>query len=312
VKSLTHHLERFFLTAQPPVLRGAWASLDLSQRVFAAALGLSILLHAVLLSIHFRFPDAMQKVSSSQLLEVVLINSKSRSRPVKPDVQAQANLDGGGNTDDNRVAKTPLPVLRESDQGSDVLRAARRVQELEEQQRQLLAKMKQDSAPKTQTSPPAPRTQTEPQPPVSGADLATRALATIQREAQIARDIDEYNKRPRKLFVGVRASETSAAMYVDTWRQKIERIGSLNYPDEARGKIYDSLQLSVTINADGTIAGIEFDRRSNYPVINAAAERIVRMAGPYARLPAELTKDYDVLVITRTWHFTRGDRVVTQ
>ena len=311
MKTLIRQLEHFFLTAKPPVLADAWESLDLSQRVFAAALGLSILLHGVVLSIHFQFPDAMSKVSPAHLLEVVLVNSKSRSRPVKPDVQAQANLDGGGNTDENRVAKTPLPVLQDTDHGSDVQRAARRVQELEEQQRQLLALLKQDTA-RARTNPATPRTQTEPQPTVSGADLANRALATVQREAQIARDIDEYNKRPRKLFVGVRASETSAAMYVDSWRQKVERVGSLNYPDEARGKIYDSLQLSVTINRDGSIAGIEFDRRSNFSVINAAAERIVRMAGPYARLPDEVAKDYDMLVITRTWHFTRGDRVVTQ
>ena len=283
-----------------------WASLDSSQRVLTMAMAASVLLHALVLSIHFRFPDALQRLTTAAPLEVVLVNSKSRSRPLKPDVLAQANLDGGGNTDDNRRAKTPMPVLRNEKQGQDLQEATRRVQQLEAMQRQLMTQMKQsqqEQAPST----PAPRAQTEPEPQISGRALATRALASIHLEAQISRDIDEYNKRPRKQFIGARASEYRFAQYADDWRQKVERVGNLNYPAEARGKFYGSLQLAVSIRPDGNIESIEVLRPSGYSVLDRAAERIVRLASPYGAFPSDIRRDTDILVITRTWRFAPGD-----
>ena len=285
---------------------GPFASLDPSQRAFAVALALSILLHAVVLSINFRFPDALKKLTSPQPLEVVLVNSKSRNRPLKPDALAQANLDGGGNTDDNRRAKTPLPVLPELDHGLDLQRAARRVQELEAQQRQLLTQMQAKPAPSSASS---PQLQPEPQPQLAGPNLAARSLAIARLEAQISREQDEYSKRPRKQFVGARASEFRFAQYVEDWRQKIERIGNLNYPEAARGKIYGSLQMAVSIKADGSLDSVEIMRSSGHPILDQAAERIVRMGSPYGVFSADLRRDTDILVITRTWRFAAGDRL---
>lgn len=275
------------------------------QRVFAVALGISILVHALLLSLHFQFPDVLRKFTDSQPLEVVLVNSKSRSRPLKPDVLAQANLDGGGNTDDNRRAKTPLPVTPSVQAGDDLQRATRRVQELEAQQRQLLAQMQQA---KTQSAPSA-STPAPSDPKISGADLVSRSLALMRMEAEIARNVDEYNKRPRKQFVGARAAEFRFAQYTENYRQKVERIGNLNYPQEARGRIYGSLQLAVSIKADGSVESIEVLQSSGFPVLDRAAERIVKMAAPYGEFPPDLRKDTDILVITRTWRFVAGDRL---
>lgn len=285
---------------------GPFASLDPSQRVLAVALGLSILLHAAVLSINFKFPDALKKLTSSQPLEVVLVNSKTRSRPLTPDVLAQANLDGGGNTDDNRRAKTPLPVLPELDRGTDLQRATRRVQELEAQQRQLMTQLQSKPAPSAAASPQA---QPEPQPRLAGPDLVARSLAIARLEAQISRDQDEYSKRPRKQFVGARASEYRFAQYVEDWRQKVERIGNLNYPEAARGKIYGSLQMAVSIKADGSLDSVEIMRSSGQPILDQAAERIVRMGAPYGAFSADLRRDTDILVITRTWRFATGDRL---
>jgi protein TonB len=281
--------------------------MDPPQRVLAVALGISVLFHALVLSIHFQFPNVMRKLTAAQPLEVVLVNSKSRNRPVKPDVLAQANLDGGGNTDDNRRAKTPLPVTPSVEVGDDLQRATRRVQELEAQQRQLLAQMEQA---KTQSAPsamaPTPRN-----PQVSGVELRSSALALMKLEAEISRNVDEYNKRPRKLNVGARAAETSVALYLDEWRRKIERIGTQNYPDEARGKFYGSLQLTVSLDLEGAVVAVQLDRSSGVKVIDEAAVQIVRAGSPYARLPDKVRKDYQILEITRTWTFARGDRVFT-
>src|SRR6185369_15760268 len=114
-----------------------WAGMDRQSRLLSWCVGLSILLHGILLSIHFKFPEAL-KFSSPQPLEVILVNAKTKQKPAKARSLAQSNLDGGGNTDQDRRAKTPMPVTR-SAEGKDLAQAQRRVKELEAQQQQLLA-----------------------------------------------------------------------------------------------------------------------------------------------------------------------------
>ena len=283
------------------------AEMDPDSRVLAIALSISIVLHAVVLSVHFKLPDAMRKRAPLQL-DVVLVNSKTRSSPVKPDVNAQANLDAGGDTDLERRAKSPLPVLQRIDRGNDFKQSTRRVQELEARQRQLLSQLQHRST--SSTAEPKPKTEAKSE--RSGTELVESALIIARMEAQIARQIEEYNKRPRKTFVGARASEVRYAMYVEDWRQKIERIGNLNYPEGARGRIYGSLRLTVSINSDGSLAGVDLERSSGYKILDAAAERIVHLAAPYAKFPADIRKETDVLVITRTWHFAPGDKVLSE
>jgi periplasmic protein TonB len=285
------------------------AGMDPSSRSLALALGASIMLHAVALSIHFKLPDIIRDKYGSLPLEVVLVNSKTRASPVNPDVLAQANLDGGGNTDDNRRAKTPLPVLKETELGADAKRAARRVQELEAQQTKMMSRLRSaKSVASTEQPKTAPAAET-PQPQVSGQDLATSALSIARMEAQISRQLEQYNKRPRKAFIGSRAQEYRFAQYAEDWRLKVERIGNLNYPDGARGRIYGSLVLSVSIKADGGLEAVEVQRSSGHQILDRAAERIVKMASPYASFPANIARDTDILVITRTWTFAPGDKL---
>ena len=283
------------------------ARLDPSSRAFALSLGISIVIHALVLSIQFKFPDG-SRLTSPNRLDVVFVNSKTRSKPLKPDALAQANLDGGGNTDLDRRAKTPLLFLKNADPGRDTKQANRRVQELEARQRQLVSQLNAKTAVPVEKAKP----QTEPQPKASGLDLVQSALAIARLEAQLSRSIDEYNKRPRKQFVGARATEYRFAQYVEDWRQKIERIGNLNYPEGARGRIYGSLRLSVSIGADGSIVDLELERPSGYQVLDRAAQRIVRMGAPFARFPDNIRRDTDILVITRTWHFAPGDKVFSE
>src|SRR5678810_1206941 len=99
----------------------------------------------------------------------------------------------------------------------------------------------------------APAKADEPANQPSGRDLADLSLAAMRLQAQIDRRVEEYQKRPRKRFIGARATEYRFALYEEGWRAKIERVGTLNYPAEARGKIYGSLRLTVTLRPDGTI-----------------------------------------------------------
>src|SRR5919205_3681569 len=109
------------------------------DRVLAMALGTSIVLHAVLLSVHFKFPDALRWQSAEPRLEVVLVNAKSKERPNKAEVLAQANLDRGGTVDEPRRARSPLPVTDPRNPGRDLAAAERRVRALEARQQELLA-----------------------------------------------------------------------------------------------------------------------------------------------------------------------------
>jgi protein TonB len=286
------------------------AGMDPSSRSLTLALGMSIVLHAVALSVHFRLPDMIRDKYISPPLEVVLVNSKTRAKPARADVLAQANLDGGGNTDENRRAKTPLPVLKQAEPGADAKLAARRVQELEARQLKMMTQLQAAKNVTSAAEQPKPVSATEAaQPQITGQDLAASALAIARLEAQISRQSDEYNKRPRKEFVGSRAREYRFAQYVEDWRLKVERVGNLNYPDDARGRVYGSLVLSVSIKADGTLDTVEVQRSSGHPILDRAAERIVKMASPYAKFPVNIKRDTDILVITRTWTFAPGDRL---
>jgi protein TonB len=279
--------------------------------LFGAALAASIILHGALLAARFGFPDAAKLRTPPQTLDVVLVNSRSPTRPVIPDALAQANLDAGGNTDADRRAKTPLPVTREQARGDDAKRARKRVEDLEAKQRQLMTQLAEArAAVPVQEAKPAPAPDTPA--PVSGADLMTSALALARMEAQIARQVDEYNKRPRKKFVGARAAESRFALYVEDWRQKVERIGNLNYPEGARGRVYGSLRVTVAIKPDGSIEEIQVDRPSEHKILNEAALKIVRLAAPYAPFPPEIRRDTDILVITRTWTFAPGDKLYNE
>ena len=284
--------------------RSLFAAAWESPHAMQYAIAISLAVHAFVLSVHFKFPEAFTLRMPPQL-EVVLVNAKTTTKPKDAQVLAQANLDRGGNTDEDRRAKTPAPVLPHAERGDDTKRAARRVQELEAKQRQLLAQAKSKE---TVAAPePDPKPVETPQP--VGTDLAASALAIARMEAQIARQVEEYNKRPRKAFVGARAAEVRYAQYVEDWRQKIERVGNLNYPAEAKGRVYGSLQVTVEINSDGTLRNVQIDRPSGQHVLDRAAERIVKLAAPYAAFPPDVRKDTDILVITRTWTFAPGDKL---
>ena len=291
--------------------REFWNGLDRHGRVLTASVAASILLHAILLTVHFRFPEAMRWNSSSQPLEVVLVNAKTRDKPERAKTLAQSNLDGGGNTDAKLRATSPLPTTNPKEPGRDLASMQRRQRELEAQQQQLLAQAREArSAVAAGAEGRKPSEEATPQ--VSGRDIADRSLAMIDLQAQIARQTQAYQERPRKRFIGANAREYRFAQYEEDWRAKIERVGTVNYPPEARGKLYGTLQLTVTIRPDGSVDSVELNKSSGLKVLDAAAHRIVQMAAPFAAFPAEIRKDTDLLVITRTWFFAQGDKVWTE
>ncbi|MEN9479680.1 MAG: hypothetical protein RLZZ298_1075 [Pseudomonadota bacterium] len=271
----------------------------------ALGIGVSVFLHGAVLTRNFKFPDAAN-AAREKAMDIILVNAKSANKPRDPQALAQSNLDGGGNTEEDRRAKTPLPPTQQQTTGVDLEQIQRRVRDQEARQQNLLtqAKSLRSVAPSVNAN-----EQPTPSPNISGSDLAESARAMARLEGEISKSIDEYNKLPRKKFLGTRTEEYRFARYMEDWRNKIERVGTLNYPAAARGKLYGSLMLTVAITADGQVARIDINRSSGHKVLDDAARRIVQMAAPYAAFPPDIRRDTDILEITRTWHFTQGDQL---
>ncbi len=275
--------------------------------VIGIAIGVSIALHALALAVHFSFGTDRFADRNPPLL-VALVNAKSSTKPAKADILAQANLDGGGNTDLNRRAKTPLPVLPRDTPRQNIAVAATRQQVEDNTTHEMLTQLRSTTAIPTPEAKPLDESERTESPTAN--EMMQKTLESIRLEAQIARDMDEYQKIPRRKHIGSQAREYRFARYVEDWRMKVERIGNLNYPEVARqNKLYGSLLLTVFIRSDGSVEKIEVNRKSGKRILDAAAVKIVEMAGPYAAFPDDIRRDTDILSITRTWTFARGDEL---
>jgi protein TonB len=300
------------------------------------ALWFSVLLHVILLSIHFE-PQLSKFKDNLAILEVVLVNAKTQSRPDNTEVYAQANLDRGGNTEQDRKMKTALPVLKSQKpeetpkplantkqaaqatlQTNAELREQKRVAELEKHAQELMTQINAAKAVESQAvqKAAAKEAQSGSQTAPKKLDLEAIASAAIEMEkleAIISKQQDEYQKRPKRKFVGGRTKEYKYALYVESWRQKVEKIGNLNYPEAARDlKLYGQLQMTVSIKPDGSVDAIEINRSSGHKVLDAAAKHIVELGAPYAQFPEDIRKEIDILSITRTWTFTKEDSLATE
>jgi protein TonB len=277
----------------------------LADKVLVMALTVSIGLHLTVLAIRFVDPTAFRVQSSDPTLEIILVNAKSETKPGRAEALAQTNLDGGGTHEHGRRT-SPLPNSFEVKDGDALDTARRAVQQLEEEQRKLLASL-QDSL-KMQAM---PAKETKPEAPQSGSETEETSRKLARAQAEIAQQISDYQKRPRKHHYMPSASEYRYARYVEDWRTRVEKIGNEHYPDDARGRVYGALRMTVAVRRDGSLVEAIIDQSSGSPVLDRAARRIVNMAAPFPPFPPEIARDTDILEITRTWIFT-NDQLATR
>jgi periplasmic protein TonB len=283
------------LTVAPPPASGD---------ILPITLAVSVVLHAVILLITFA-PPVFDGSKFVPHLDVVLVNSKSSSKPLKADALAQANLDGGGNTEADRRAKTNLPKLNNVEPAPNVQLASRQVKRLEEEAQRLL-QLSQGAHATADSTRPAPELPREAR--LEDPAAEQQRLRIAQLEAQIAKEWDEYQKLPRRKFIGARTEGVVYAEYVEQWRQSIEKIGTRYYPEEARRrKLYGSLVMTVHIRSDGSVEKVEIDRSSGSRLLDTAARRAVDLASPFPPFPPAVRKDWDILSISRTFSYTRSD-----
>lgn len=278
------------------------------------AVTVSVLVHGALLGVHFAAPQAFRFAPADPGLEVVLVNAKHDKKPLKAEALAQANLDGGGNADAGR-AKSPLPDMHKSESGESIKAAKRRVAELEEKQKKLLDQLRKKTAFAMPQAKNPDLIKETPRP--DAADLLDSAKAMARMEAEIARNVEDYNKRPKKTQITPSTREVGYAMYYKSLQGRIEKIGTLNFPQKNDQKLYGELIVSIPIFQDGSIyekdGGPRVERSSGNPDLDRAALRIVRRAAPFGRFPENMrSADKDDLweVITR-FKFTREEALET-
>jgi periplasmic protein TonB len=270
----------------------------------------SLLIHGLVLFMRFAPPLPIQVNPNDARLEVVLLNAQTPSRPMTPEVLAQVNQEGGGEHERGR-ARSPLPAEAAARDGTALQEQRRRIEQLEAQQRQLMSLAK---GPQAYVSP-EPALQTPSRPEATDREDQFAVLSRMQ--AEIAKNIEDYNKRPKRLTYGVNAVGVNYARYVADWASRIERIGTERYPPEARGRQYDSLIITAEIDKHGNVVDVVINKKSKYEALNRAVKQIVYAGQPYERFPPEMAREGDILQIVRTWTFTnnvletsslRGDR----
>jgi len=271
------------------------------QNALRWGVALSLLTHAVVLA--WEPPIKTPPASRPPSLDVVLVNTFSDQAPMVAQLVAQQNLEGGGQTDDRRIASNPMPRVGIEDEDISLQELTEQRQQLEAQQDQLLRQLRSVWVTRLAQTP----GQSEQDAPQAGADEVDQQ--SLEQNARIAATLDQierYNQRPRKYYEAPSAIASPFAGYVDAWRVRIEDTGSKHYPSGGDQPPRGDLQATVTIAANGALLDITIDRPSADARLNQALRRILELAQPFPPFPDHLAKEIDQLVITRTWRFTPG------
>jgi len=286
---------------------------------FRTALVLSLIVHAALI-FGIAFDQLLPPMLDVEQMEIVLVNSKSSDAPSHPERRAQNNLDGGGNTDEDRNLSSPLAAMNDdlakqaSDAERDVARLEREAQLLMTQIKAVQALDAQNLAPQTRQSktqeyryrPLVPNESAESSKTLPGVDPRQNGVAFTREAAEISKRFDAYQKRPRRKQLGGRAIAYLFAEYEDHYRTKIERVGTQNYPPPRNGEpVYGKVRITASVKADGTIERIVVNTSSGDPELDQDAVNIVYMAAPFGPFTPKMLQQADVLDITRTFSFMR-------
>ncbi len=268
------------------------------------ALGLSIAIHALLLTVRFVDPERFDRVFQDTPLEVILVNAKSSERPDKAQAIAQASLAGGGDAAKGR-ATSPLPYSALTSIGDDLEEAQRRMDQMLEQQTQLLAQVRQQLAVLPR---PDPRKASE---HADNQAQEEKRRQLVKLLAEIEKRINEENARPRKRYISPATREEVYAVYYDALRRKIEDKGTQNFPEQGGKKLYGELVMIVTVNHDGRVLETEVVQGSGNRQLDRRAEAIARAAGPFGHFGPAMRAKADQIAVVSRFKFTREQTLET-
>ena len=265
------------------------------------ALGISLLVHAGLLTLRFTDPETFNRIFQDTPLEVVLVNARSTSTPNKAQAIAQANLEGGGTLLNGRAA-SPLPPALINSLGDTLEDQSQpQVKTLQARQQQLLAQVRQQIASLLEKKPEPDTLEAEEQ----AAEIKKRQL--LRQLAEIERRIQEDNTGPKKRYISPSTREEVFALYYDRLRRTVEDKGTSNFPQAGGQKLYGELTMVVTVQHDGQILDTDIVDGSGNPQLDRYALAIVRQAGPFGKFSPAMRQQADQIVVVSRFKFTRDD-----
>lgn len=265
------------------------------------ALGVSLLVHAVVLTARFVDPEGFTRVFEDKPLEVILVNAKGQEKPVKAQAIAQTSLAGGGDVEKGR-ATSPLPPSMLTDIGDSLEEeSARKLETLQEQQNLLLGQVKRQLAAMPPPDPNQKASKSE------QADREEKRRQLIKLLAEIERRINMENSRPKKRYISPAVREEVYAVYYDSLRRAIEDRGTDNFPQSGGKKLYGELTMIVTVNFDGKVLATEVVQSSGNPTLDRRAEAIARTAGPFGSFSAAMRRQADQILVVSRFKFTRDE-----
>ena len=262
------------------------------------ALGVSVALHAVLLTVRFVDPEAFNRVFQDTPLEVILVNAKANEKVEKPQAMAQFSLAGGGNVEKGR-ATSPLPASALTARGDATEDAQRRIDSLQEQQMLMLAQIRQALS---AMPPPDPRRAAN-TPEAQAREEKRRQL--MQLLAEIERRVNEENARPKRRYISPSTAAGVHALYYSQFKEKVETLGTTNFPSMAGNKLYGELTMLISLNARGEVIGTEIVQTSGNRALDRIAQAIVRAGAPYGQFTPAMLREFQIMVVSSRFRFTR-------
>lgn len=270
---------------------------------FGVTLLFSLIAHGlVIFGIGFSLAKPASRLPS---LDVILIQSTNKEKADKADFLAQSNNSGGGDRDEARRPADPLssPLPKPTPGLAPRPLEAGAPRPTPQTPAEVLTQKQADFA--VTTAREAPESPSLPKPTAQELIEKNAEMAQLAQEYQ--RQKDSYAKRPKKKFLSANTKEYAYASYLAGWAARIERIGNLNYPDEARRQqLHGDVLLTVTLNKDGTVKRMDVIQGSGHKLLDDAVQRIVQLSAPFPPIP-KTNEDIDELYITRTWQFLPGD-----
>ena len=270
---------------------------------------LAVMLHGIIiLGISFNL-FTKEDENSAPTLDIILVQSQNQTENDEADYFAQISQQGGGESKESTrpsdlftaptMSQNPGTAMQESTQQKV---STKSLEELA-----LITQSSSDFSIETDTI------QQEENEITLENQYSSQQNQNIARLAkELDKKIEHQSKAAKVQYLNSSTKEFIPAQYMHSWIKKVERIGNLNYPDQARRqKLNGTLILDVVINSDGKLISTELRRSSGHQILDDAAVRIVELAAPYSPFPAKLKEIADTIHITRSWEFFNNNNIRT-
>ncbi|MDC3196700.1 energy transducer TonB [Gammaproteobacteria bacterium] len=284
---------------------------ELSRERFGFTVFLSACVHAIIiLGVGFTY---LEELNSEPALEITMAQYQSEFAPDEADFFAQENQIGSGALDSAAAPSTPFKSDFNADMIQEVApvpQAQEIVNEIEVQDIAVISSFQNEQKVQQQLDELEPEEDTLLSDQSTPDDLSL-AITSLQAQLDLQRQV--YAKRPRKYTISSASTKKSHdALYLDGWRRRIEAVGNINYPNEARiQRLYGNLRMLVALFPNGEVSEIQILQSSGHSVLDQAAVQIVNMAAPFDPFPEAMRAEADILEIIRTWRFHEGNALTS-